>query len=100
MKRISYFLLFVLVAVSLQAQQAKYVFYFIGDGMGLNQVNVTEMFMAEQDGGRIGISPLCFASFPYAGYATSFSDTNSITDSSAAGTALPAPIWTGSRWTG
>ena len=94
MKRFSYFLLFVLVAVSLQAQQAKYVFYFIGDGMGLNQVNVTEMFMAEQDGGRIGISSLCFASFPYAGYATSFSDTNSITDSSAAGTALATGVKT------
>ena len=94
MKRFSYFLLFVLVAVSLQAQQAKYVFYFIGDGMGLNQVNVTEMFMAEQDGGRIGIAPLCFASFPYAGYATSFSDTNSITDSSAAGTALATGVKT------
>lgn len=35
------------------AQQAKYVFYFIGDGMGVNQVNGTEMYLAEQEG-RIG----------------------------------------------
>ena len=94
MKRFSFSLLFVLLAVSLQAQQAKYVFYFIGDGMGLNQVNVTEMFLAEQEDGRIGTSPLCFASFPYAGYATSYSATNSITDSSAAGTALATGVKT------
>lgn len=27
-----------------EARQAKYVFYFIGDGMGVNQVNGTEVF--------------------------------------------------------
>lgn len=94
MKRFTYSLLFLLLAVTLHAQQAKYVFYFIGDGMGLNQVNVTEMFLAEQDGGRIGTSPLCFGAFPYAGYATSYSATNSITDSSAAGTALATGVKT------
>ena len=28
-------------------KRAKYVFYFIGDGMGINQVNGTEMYLAE-----------------------------------------------------
>ena len=27
-------------------KRAKYVFYFIGDGMGINQVNGTEMYLA------------------------------------------------------
>ena len=94
MKRFAYTLYFILLAVTLHAQQAKYVFYFIGDGMGLNQVNATEMFLAEQENGRIGTSPLCFASFPYAGYATTYSATNSITDSSAAGTALATGVKT------
>lgn len=94
MKRFVYTLFFILLAVTLHAQQAKYVFYFIGDGMGLNQVNATEMFLAEQENGRIGTSPLCFASFPYAGYATTYSATNSITDSSAAGTALATGVKT------
>lgn len=94
MKRFAYTLFFILLAVTLRAQQAKYVFYFIGDGMGLNQVNATEMFLAEQENGRIGTSPLCFASFPYAGYATTYSATNSITDSSAAGTALATGVKT------
>ena len=48
MKRIFHVLLFVLVAVAVEAQQAKFVFYFIGDGMGVNQVNATEMYLADR----------------------------------------------------
>ena len=39
MKKLIYTLLFVLISVAANGQQAKYVFYFIGDGMGVNQVN-------------------------------------------------------------
>ena len=42
MKKLIYTLLFVLISVAANGQQAKYVFYFIGDGMGVNQVNGTE----------------------------------------------------------
>lgn len=87
MKRLIYVLLFVLLTGAVYAQQAKYVFYFIGDGMGVNQVNGTEMYLAEQEG-RIGVKPLLFTTFPVASMATTFSTTNSVTDSSAAGTAL------------
>lgn len=87
MKRLIYVLLFVLLTGAAYAQQAKYVFYFIGDGMGVNQVNGTEMYLAEQEG-RIGVKPLLFTTFPVASMATTFSATNSVTDSSAAGTAL------------
>ena len=55
MKRFMYVLLFVLLTGATYAQQAKYVFYFIGDGMGVNQVNGTEMYLAEQEG-RIGVA--------------------------------------------
>lgn len=70
-----------------QDKPAKYVFYFIGDGMGVNQVNGTEMYLGELQG-KIGTVPLCFVSFPYATMATSFSATNGVTDSAAGGTAL------------
>ncbi len=93
MKRVIHVLVFVWLAAALHAQQAKYVFYFIGDGMGVNQVNGTEMYLAEQKG-RIGVEPLLFASFPVASVATTFSATNSITDSSAAGTALATGVKT------
>jgi len=94
MKRFMYVLLFVLLAGGMaRAQQAKYVFYFIGDGMGVNQVNGTEMYLAEQEG-RIGVKPLLFTTFPVATMATTFSTTNSVTDSSAAGTALATGVKT------
>ena len=44
MRRLIYALFFVLFVGMGYAQQAKYVFYFIGDGMGVNQVNGTEMY--------------------------------------------------------
>ena len=80
MKKLIYTLLFVLISVAANGQQAKYVFYFIGDGMGVNQVNGTEMYQAELQNGRIGVEPLLFTQFPVATMATTFSATNSVTD--------------------
>ena len=79
--------LLIMVAVSAWSQQAKYVFYFIGDGMGVNQVNGTEAYRAELEG-RIGITPLLFSQFPFATMITTYSANSKITDSAAAGTAL------------
>lgn len=80
--------MFILVAFcQINAQQAKYVFYFIGDGMGVNQVQGTELYLGELEG-KIGIAPLQFTQFPYTTVATTFSATNGVTDSAAAGTAL------------
>lgn len=95
MKRIFYLLSFMLVVVFILPQcnepakekKAKYVFYFIGDGMGVNQVNGTEMYLAELDG-RIGVKPLNFTQFPVVNFATTYSRYNSVTCSAAAGTAL------------
>ena len=56
-------LLVIFLVSTVWAQQAKYVFYFIGDGMGVNQVNGAEMYLAEQEG-RIGVKPLLFTTFP------------------------------------
>lgn len=88
MKKLTFMILFAFLSVFfVQAQQAKYVFYFIGDGMGVNQVLGAEMYRAELEG-RIGVSPLLFTQFPYATNATTFSATNGVTDSAAGGTAL------------
>ena len=88
MKRISLICSFLfMLAFSVSAQQAKYVFYFIGDGMGVNQVLGTEMYLSELKG-EIGVTPLLFTQFPYSTMATTFSATNGVTDSAAAGTAL------------
>ena len=39
-----------MLSVASFAQQAKYVFYFIGDGMGVNQVQGTELYRGELEG--------------------------------------------------
>lgn len=75
------------LCVMIAAAQAKYVFYMIGDGMGPNQVLATEMYLAELQG-KIGRQQLCMTMFPYSGQLGTFSASNGITDSSAAGTCL------------
>lgn len=87
-RRISAFLSLFLLALAVMAEgKAKYVFYFIGDGMGVNQVNAAETYLGALDG-RIGITPLCFPSFPFSAFVNTQSATNGVTDSAAAGTAL------------
>ena len=79
--------LFVMAVTAFAEGRAKYVFYFIGDGMGVNQVNGTETYLAAVQG-FIGVEPLQFTQFPYTGLVTTYSATNGVTDSAAAGTAL------------
>lgn len=87
MKRSILFGLFFLLSTSFGLAQARYVFYLIGDGMGSNEVLAAEMYLAEMEG-RIGRVPLCMSQFPVTGFATTYSQSNGITDSSAAGTCL------------
>lgn len=78
----------VMLSVVVFAQpKAKYVFYFIGDGMGVNQVNATETYLGALKG-VIGVEPICFASFPNSALVNTQSATNGVTDSAAGGTAL------------
>lgn len=86
MKRFFNLLVCLCICINLSAE-VKYVFYFIGDGMGPNQVLATEMYFAELDS-VIGRQQLNMTQFPYSGQAATFSKSNGITDSAAAGTAL------------
>ena len=86
MKRLSFLFVFSLIAL-LSAAQAKYVFMFIGDGMGPHQVLSTEMYLAELQG-KIGRQQLLMTTFPYTGQAATFSSSSGITDSAASGTCL------------
>lgn len=78
---------FVVAVAAFAEGRAKYVFYFIGDGMGVNQVNGTETYLAALQG-VIGTESLQFTQFPAVGLVTTYSATNGVTDSAAAGTAL------------
>ena len=86
MKKILFTIAFFCIAMWSMAE-AKYVFYFIGDGMGPNQVLTAEMFQAAVEG-KIGRIPLTMTQFPYSGQAATFSASDGITDSAAAGTCL------------
>jgi len=68
-------------------QKVKYVFLFIGDGMGLAQVNLTEAYLAALED-KVGFEPLNFTKFPQVGLVSTFANDQMITCSAAAGTAL------------
>ena len=76
-----------LITFGVQAQHAKYVFYFIGDGMGLTHVAATEAYLAANEN-EMGFKKLSFTDFPATGFSTTHAKNRLITGSAAAGTAL------------
>lgn len=75
MKKIAIIFL-LLCSIGAWAQKPRYIFYFIGDGMGPEQVLLG------------GGDSLSFAKFPIHTTITTFSASDTVTDSAAAGTAL------------
>ena len=67
--------------------RAKYIFLFIGDGMGMSHVAVAEYYLSNQ-AGKLGGELLTMTTFPYFGSATTYSADNNVTCSSASGTAI------------
>lgn len=65
----------------------KYVFLFIGDGMGHAHVGLAEAYQAALKD-KIGFEPLHFSAFPFTGQSTTHASNRLITCSAAAGTAL------------
>ncbi|MGE4568835.1 MAG: alkaline phosphatase [Bacteroidales bacterium] len=93
MKRLySCFLIFALAVCTLGSASAKpkvkYVFYFIGDGMGLNQVLGGSIFASQLEGDKDGYALFPFLEFPVKTYATNRAANTYVTDSAASGTAL------------
>ncbi len=87
-KKITFLFIFVVAQLTYSfSQQAKYIFYMIGDGMGANHVNLAEVYSAHLEG-RNGIVPLVFSQFPFSTVATTYSLSHGVTDSAAGGTAL------------
>ena len=94
MKRITSLLILALALIlaGCSAQpQPKYVFYLIGDGMGINQVIGTELY--NQATGREP-AQVNFAHFPVRGFVTTHSASALVTDSAAGGTALATGVKT------
>ena len=95
MKRIlSTIMLLLLCICAAEARQPKYIFYFIGDGLGINHIHGTELYNAAvhpemERGGK-----LSFTDFPIRSYVTNHSSSSLVTDSSAAATALASGVKT------
>ncbi|BAX78729.1 alkaline phosphatase [Labilibaculum antarcticum] len=65
----------------------KYIFYFIGDGMGLSQSNAAEAYLGALEDSN-GIKKLQLSTLPNQGFYTTYALNRFITGSAAAGTAL------------
>ncbi len=64
--------------------EIKYIFLFIGDGMGLAHVNAAEAYLKETGEGE----RLSFTGFPETGFMSTYAANRFITGSAAAGTAM------------
>ena len=91
---------FILISTSAFAEKpAKYVFLFIGDGMGCSTVDVAESYLSWKEG-KLGGEQLLFTTFPIFGTAINYSADSRVTDSSAAGTAIACGAKTNNSWLG
>lgn len=83
-KKVSVLILVAVIGLTVVAQaEPKNVIFFIGDGMGFEQVKAGNYYL----GGS-----LSFESFPYSGELTTYSANASVTDSAAAATALATGV--------
>ncbi|MCQ2174600.1 MAG: alkaline phosphatase [Bacteroidales bacterium] len=86
MKKFNILLVAVLLAAfssTAVAKTPKYVFFLIGDGMGINQAASAELYMRS-----VGMGDLNFRHFPYVGFVSTSPSNDRVTDSAAGGTAL------------
>lgn len=68
--------------------KAKYVFLFVGDGMGSAQVALAEAYKASLEGDSVGFVPTSFSRFPVRADVTTHCAVRRTTESAAAGTAI------------
>ena len=93
MKRHSLLMAIIMMVIPMiaRSETPEYIFYFIGDGMGLAQVTNSQLYNTRILGNDV---PLVFTTFPVVSMATTFSASSDVTDSAAAGTALSTGVKT------
>ena len=81
---ISFIVFAAFVTAAFGAEAPRYIFYFIGDGMGMSHVMAAEAYnrtVLKSD------TPVLMLQFPVASMCTTYSASSPVTDSAAAGTA-------------
>jgi alkaline phosphatase len=80
-------------------QKAKYIFLFIGDGMGHAQMALAESYLSYK-AGKLGGEQVSFTQFPYLGTCSTYSMDWSVTCSAASGTAIATGTKTNNNYLG
>lgn len=80
-----------IAAAQASAEELKYIFYYIGDGMGMGPATAAEMYNRQVRGND---TPITMMQFPVAGMCLTYSASSPVTDSAAAGTALATGVKT------
>lgn len=102
-KQFIFFLIVIILSISIysknshnkiESKKLKYLFFFIGDGMGLAQTNLTEFYLSSLRG-KIGLEKLNMSRLTNLALISTFAENRLITDSAAAGTSLSSGNKTG-----
>jgi alkaline phosphatase len=92
----------ILFATAANANQPKYVFFFLGDGMSSTQIQAAEAYLTTVNGGKATVAEdllkpenrLNMSKMPVAGMQTTYDSFALMTDSASAGTAFACGIKT------
>jgi alkaline phosphatase len=71
-----------------QAEEPKYVFMFIGDGMSHVQINAAQVLKGNKEKGDLSLGKLTFTQFPAVGLQTTYDATSFCPDSASTATSL------------
>ncbi len=77
----------------------KYIFYFLGDGMGNSQIAAAESYLSYKQG-KFGGEQLFFTTLPCTGFVSTYSADHQVTCSSAAATAFSSGVKTNNGYIG
>ncbi|MCX7775143.1 MAG: alkaline phosphatase [Rectinemataceae bacterium] len=81
-------MLLALAGSAFAAGTAKYVFFFVGDGLAMPQIMATEAFANALSSRDVSVKRLAFSQLPVTGLCTTYDAGSLITDSASAGTAF------------
>lgn len=81
-------------AVETNISKPKYIFYFIGDGMGMAQINSAQIYLNSKNNRNGKFDNLSFTKFPAQGMKSTYAADSFIPDSASAGTAMATGVKT------
>ena len=81
-------------AATPQAQNPKYIFLFVGDGMSHVQINAAQVMRGNNTPGEVALDSLNFTQFPHVGIVTTQDATSFCPDSASTATSLSSGIKT------